>query len=158
MDAYTIFVGYRSSSRHEYQPQLEFGARLVRDLPAMRQALRVIGVFEAVIVLLVAIAALMPAQAGTADSILANQRARDAADKVERDTDRPGGDIRSFNMPTADLRDRPDLACKSSCKKDARCKAWTYVNPGVQGPTARCWLKSVVPPARPNKCCTSGTM
>jgi hypothetical protein len=30
------------------------------------------------------------------------------------------------------------------------------VNPGVQGPAARCWLKSSVPPATPNSCCTSG--
>jgi PAN domain len=26
-----------------------------------------------------------------------------------------------------------------------RCAAWSYVQPGVQGPRARCWLKTLVP-------------
>ena len=32
----------------------------------------------------------------------------------------------------------------------------TYVHPRVQGPYARCYLKSAVPPAMPNGCCISG--
>ena len=35
--------------------------------------------------------------------------------------------------------------------------AFTYVNPGVQGPNARCWLKNAVPAPVPETCCVSGT-
>jgi hypothetical protein len=66
-------------------------------------------------------------------------------------TDRPGNDLRSF-----DLREpRPEL-CREACWRDPQCRAFTYVRPGVQGPTARCWLKNPVPPARINDCCLSG--
>jgi len=69
----------------------------------------------------------------------------------EPNTDRPGSDYRSF-----DLREpRPEL-CRDACWGEAQCRAFTYVRPGVQGPHARCWLKNVVPPARPNDCCLSG--
>ena len=40
--------------------------------------------------------------------------------------------------------------------RDARCVAFTYVNPNVQGPNARCWLKNAVPNPVANPCCTSG--
>lgn len=40
--------------------------------------------------------------------------------------------------------------------QEGQCVAWTYVNPGVQGPQARCWLKSAVPAPRPSTCCVSG--
>jgi PAN domain len=116
------------------------------------------GVLLALAGLLFVVVAMSFVEAETADSFLANKRSRESNIAVESSTDRPGSDYRSFKMPTADLRDRPDLACRSSCKKDARCKAWTYVNPGVQGPIAVCYLKNAVPAARPNKCCTSGTM
>jgi PAN domain-containing protein len=46
--------------------------------------------------------------------------------------------------------------CQDACRSDAKCAAWTYVNPGVQGPQPRCWLKSQVPQATKNECCTSG--
>jgi hypothetical protein len=39
-----------------------------------------------------------------------------------------------------------------------RCKAWTWVRKGVQGPAAHCWLKDSVPPPVPDKNCWSGTM
>jgi len=35
-------------------------------------------------------------------------------------------------------------------------RLWTYARPGEQGPRARCWLKTAVPPARPAACCISG--
>jgi hypothetical protein len=66
-------------------------------------------------------------------------------------TDRPGGDYRNFN-----LNGGAD-ACRDTCSREAQqCRAWTFVKAGIQGPSARCWLKNVVPPVRANPCCTSG--
>jgi len=69
----------------------------------------------------------------------------------EPQTDRPGGDYRSF-----DLREpRPEL-CREACWREGQCRSFTYVRPGVQAPSARCWLKNVVPQPRTNDCCLSG--
>jgi hypothetical protein len=62
-----------------------------------------------------------------------------------------GADYSNFWAASAD----PKL-CQDGCRADAKCAAWTYVKPGVQGPQARCWLKSQVPQASKNECCTSG--
>ena len=70
---------------------------------------------------------------------------------IEPGVDRPGADLSSFDLPQADL-----ALCRQACEEQAACKAYTYVKPGVQGPKARCWLKSSVPPAMANSCCTSG--
>jgi hypothetical protein len=75
------------------------------------------------------------------------------AQAMEVDTDRPGMDYKNFNLP----RNLPTL-CEQACKEDPNCKAWTYVNPGVQGPNARCWLKSGVPSPVKNPCCVSGVI
>jgi hypothetical protein len=69
----------------------------------------------------------------------------------EVNVDRPGNDYRSFDLPAP----QPDI-CRNSCFNEPACVAFTYVNPGVQGPNARCWLKNVVPPPAPNGCCVSG--
>jgi hypothetical protein len=69
----------------------------------------------------------------------------------ELNVDRPGWDIANFDLSQAN----PDL-CRDACLRDGRCRAFTYVNPGVQGPSARCWLKGGVPNATPNNCCVSG--
>ena len=71
--------------------------------------------------------------------------------QMEQATDRPGQDYRSFDLSSPD----PAL-CQGACASEARCKAWTYVKPGVQGATARCWLKDTAPPATRNDCCVSG--
>jgi hypothetical protein len=70
---------------------------------------------------------------------------------MEPDTDRVGMDYKDFDLP----QPNPEL-CRSACFKDAKCMAYTYVKPGIQGQSARCWLKSGVPPPKPNKCCISG--
>ncbi len=62
-----------------------------------------------------------------------------------------GDDYSNFSPSSLD----PKL-CQDACRSDAKSAAWTYVNPGVQGTEARCWLKSQVPPASRNECCTSG--
>ena len=70
---------------------------------------------------------------------------------MEYNTDRRGSDYRSFKL------DVPDpVACQSACRNEPQCKAWTYVNPGVQGPQARCWLKNRIPGPTQSACCTSG--
>ncbi len=70
---------------------------------------------------------------------------------LESDTDRPGQDYRNLDLPAA----RPQL-CQAECGADPKCKAFTYVKPGVQGSSARCWLKSGVPAAGRSSCCVSG--
>jgi hypothetical protein len=70
---------------------------------------------------------------------------------LEVNVDRKGSDYRSFDLATP----RPE-ACRDTCLVEPQCVAFMYVNPGVQGPTARCWLKNSVPPVTPNTCCISG--
>ncbi len=75
-----------------------------------------------------------------------------SAQAKELDIDRPGMDYKSFDLSSPD----PNL-CERACKEDPqKCKAWTYVKPGVQGPKARCWLKSGIPQAVKNTSCISG--
>jgi len=66
-------------------------------------------------------------------------------------TDRPGRDYRSFDLDQPDAR-----LCQSQCVIEARCAAWSYVEPGLQGPKARCWLKDTVPAPRQHDRVTSG--
>src|SRR5438270_55528 len=70
---------------------------------------------------------------------------------LEWNIDRPGADYRSFDLPAAS----PEM-CQSTCMNEPQCAAFTYMNPGVQGPNARCWLKSAVPEPVPRTCCVSG--
>ncbi len=65
--------------------------------------------------------------------------------------DLSGADYSNFWVALAERK-----LCQDACRSDAKCAAWTFVNPGVQGPQARCWLKSRVPQASRNECCTSG--
>ena len=81
-----------------------------------------------------------PANEASSRELLAARKMRGAA--REYDTDRPGGDYRSFDLAAAD----PGL-CSAQCASEAKCLAWTYVKPGVQAPSARCWLKHLVPEA-----------
>ena len=75
---------------------------------------------------------------------------RDAG--LEMDTDRPGMDITSFDLPS------PDPAmCMTACQDYGGCTAFTYVKPGMQGTAARCWLKSGIPAPVQSTCCISGT-
>jgi hypothetical protein len=74
--------------------------------------------------------------------------------EFEPDVDRPGSDYNNFDLAAADPND-----CRAACESDgSRCQAWTFVKPGVQGPSARCWLKGAVPPAITSNCCTSGVI
>ena len=84
----------------------------------------------------------IPALAAALLLALAADEGSAQAVTLERDTDRPGGDYLSFDLSGPD----PET-CRSRCDGDARCQAYTYVPPGVQGPDARCWLKSSRPVA-----------
>lgn len=65
--------------------------------------------------------------------------------------DRPGGDYHGFALSAA----QPGL-CKQACESDKLCRAWTYVKPGIKGPSATCYLKKTVPPPHNDTCCVSG--
>ena len=91
------------------------------------------------------ILALLTAVSARADSI------SPSVGTLANGVDLSGGDYSKFWAASAD----PQL-CQAACRADAKCAAWTYVKPGVQGPQARCWLKSQVPQATQNECCTSG--
>ena len=69
----------------------------------------------------------------------------------EHGVNRPGGDF-------SNIRSDGFRQCSKDCEEDAECRAWTYVRPGVQGPSGRCWLKRVVPQKRTEGCCISGVM
>ena len=62
-----------------------------------------------------------------------------------------GADYSNFRLEKAD-----PVLCQKACRSDARCAAWTYVQPSVQGVQARCWLKDRVPQQYRNTCCVSG--
>ena len=69
----------------------------------------------------------------------------------EKNTDRPGMDYNTIKLDTPD----PGL-CEQACLNDDKCKAYTYVKPGVQGNFAQCWLKSGIPDGVPSNDCVSG--
>ena len=53
--------------------------------------------------------------------------------------DRPGGNYKDFDI-AGGYSD-----CQKACAEDPKCKAYTWVKPGVQATSAVCWLKSSVP-------------
>ena len=61
---------------------------------------------------------------------------------MEHDTNYYGMDYNDGRLPRENCG--PEC-CRDACRKDPKCKAYTWVKPGVQGPTARCWLKHGVP-------------
>gem|GEM_PF-2818285 len=69
--------------------------------------------------------------------------------QLEESTDRPGMNIRSFEIDEL----APCKICEDECSKDPNCKAFTYVKPGVQGKNAMCWLKYGVPEKRADTNC-----
>ncbi|HKO09237.1 MAG TPA: TIR domain-containing protein [Alphaproteobacteria bacterium] len=70
---------------------------------------------------------------------------------LEYGVNRRGSDMRSLELPGG----TPEQ-CRNACLADMSCLAFTFVQPGIQGPNARCWLKNAVPQATPSTCCVSG--
>lgn len=68
-------------------------------------------------------------------------------------TDRPGLNYKTIELSAPN----PDL-CENACKKDGKCRAWTYSWPGAKGPKAMCALKTGVPAKRSDTCCISGVL
>ncbi|MEA3061589.1 MAG: peptidyl-Asp metalloendopeptidase [Sphingomonadales bacterium] len=66
--------------------------------------------------------------------------------------DRPGSDF--TQVPATNDRQ----ACRTACRANGQCRAFTYVDAGVQGPAPRCYLKNAVPDPVPNPQTTSGVM
>ncbi len=67
--------------------------------------------------------------------------------------DRYGSDYRVIS-PATTPRD-----CALACLSDrSRCRAYTFVRAGYQGPQPVCYLKTPAPPETPNPCCVSGVI
>src|SRR5262245_60502988 len=57
----------------------------------------------------------------------------------------PAFAVDGFNMPGLDyanFKADTSFICRDSCEGDTRCQGWTWVRPGIQGPSGLCWLKS----------------
>ena len=64
--------------------------------------------------------------------------------------DRPGYDLRpAFASVSAEQ-------CVSACYADSQCRAFSFNDKAIPGPSGMCTLKSQAGPAQPNDCCTSG--
>jgi hypothetical protein len=65
-------------------------------------------------------------------------------------TNLPGSDYANFPAHSAQV-------CKNTCAGESRCKAYTWVKPGIQGPGGMCWLKHSEPEIVRDSCCDSFT-
>jgi len=100
-------------------------------------------------------------------------------DAVETSIDRPGGDYRSFDIKTSDLKanekggekgaEKPadknaekaadaEEICKAACTGDNKCRVWTFARPGYAGKEAHCFLKKEIKPPRRRAGFTSGVV
>lgn len=61
----------------------------------------------------------------------------------------PGHDYANFDALSA-------FVCRNTCGGESRCQAYTWVKPGIQGPSGRCWLKQTEPAIVKDPCCDSG--
>jgi hypothetical protein len=64
-------------------------------------------------------------------------------------TNLPGHDYANFDAPSA-------FVCRTTCGGESRCQAYTWVKPGIQGPSGHCWLKDTLPNIVKDGCCDSG--
>lgn len=68
----------------------------------------------------------------------------------EPNIDRAGRDYSNTASKSA-------VDCSFKCQAEGnQCRAWTFVKPGLQGPSGRCFLKTGSPATRRDACCTSG--
>ncbi len=72
--------------------------------------------------------------------------------ELEVGIDRPGYDI-GTSYDAADAE-----ACRAQCEADEACRAFTWVQAGVQAETPVCWLKDQVPGPVEAEWATSGVM
>lgn len=76
-------------------------------------------------------------------------RATSVMSDLEYGTTRSGGDYRGFTA-------HHPSDCSDACASDPQCVAFTFVNAGLPGPGAICWLKHTVPTPTASHCCVSG--
>ena len=72
---------------------------------------------------------------------------------LESGLDRRGSDYAQIEM---EVETADPLSCMQMCLEDSGCLAFTYVEPGIQGENACCWLKNAVPDLSQKEGCTSG--
>jgi len=72
------------------------------------------------------------------------------AQGLQNNMDRPGGG--GWSVPNINTPQH----CQQLCNREGRCRAFTWVRPGLQGSGGRCWLKESVTPLARNNCCVSG--
>ena len=72
--------------------------------------------------------------------------------------DIPGSDYRSvvLNYSPTNKNNNQPVACQNICAIEEKCKAWTWVKPGIQGTNAMCWLKTAIPVSVRNANTVSG--
>jgi hypothetical protein len=90
-------------------------------------------------------------QGGSNGGAPVTSSAQTTGSRMERNTNRVGGDYRDFDLSRAD-----PAACLAACDGEAQCAAWTYVKPGGPGERAHCWLKETAMPPNSDDCCVSG--
>lgn len=71
---------------------------------------------------------------------------------MEAGVNRPGLDFRQMSVGNDPAQ------CRGACEADGKCRAWTFVRPGIQSVSAQCWLKHSVPSPVASNCCTSGVV
>src|SRR4051812_7069039 len=85
---------------------------------------------------MISIAAALLCLAGWQQAIAAS-----AGDQlIQRNVNRGGGDYTHFEVSATNTIIGDVGACQTACSGDAKCKAWTLVRAGVQGPKPVCWL------------------
>lgn len=84
--------------------------------------------------------------------VAASARAQVGPYTFEEGFDRPGSDYETFEQ-TSDYQSHE--LCRDACFSQPRCKAYTFVKPGVAGPKAFCRLKDKVPAPVESACCIS---
>lgn len=83
---------------------------------------------------------------------------------LEPKFNRAGGDYRNFDIPpfvnpadAAAIASAKPADCAALCARDERCRAYTYVKPGLHGDRAHCYLKGEgTAPVQRGDCCVSG--
>ena len=74
--------------------------------------------------------------------------------RYEDNTYRPGGDLRSFELPQGG----PE-ACAAACEQEAGCYAYSYTKPShASHGVGQCALKHNIPMASKSPCCVSGVI
>lgn len=83
-----------------------------------------------------------------------------ASEQIENNVDRPGSDYSTIKIGKVEtfLSLGPEF-CQERCLADnTRCRAWTYVRPGVRDKRALCILREAAPAPVSDSCCVSGVV